>query len=507
MKVLFIDDEPLIRKGLQVIIPWSKYGFTEFFEAEDGIEGLEIILSQNPELVLLDIHLENMSGLSLAKKARENDFDGRIIILSGYSDFEYAKSAIDYGVTSYLLKPVDPELLTEAVLKSIDELQKERLLSIYNNQPVHLVKNKILSNILLGDISYSSDIENLYNLKLTSNYYRLAFLHLEEDSRENSGKNNEQKELLANLKRKYITVMISNALMVLILTSPVQEQALCRQLKSYWEAHHHDSSMIAVISSKTTSHDQLSSLYKETQAIYQDIYYYKRRNSNLLFTDSLSQLSGCDMSGFNLINLTEKLIDQILLMQNTEVEKSIQALLDYFILHKPPRDSIGFILLNCYTQITSKLFCNYPKLEFEIADKEKFTAHLYSDRYLCDSIAYLNSQLQKAVEFIKFATQGDPCQRICQYIDENLSSPLKLKTIADIFGYNSAYLGKLFARETGDHFNNYVDKQRIKKAKDYLEKGFSVSQACELSGFASTDYFTRKFKKYVGLLPSEYKKK
>lgn len=499
MKVVFIDDEPLIRKGLQVIIPWSDYGFTEFFEAENGMEGLEIIMAENPELVLLDIQMENMSGLSLAKKARENDFVGRIIILTGYSDFEYAKSAIDYGVTSYLLKPVNPELLKEAVLKSLDELQKERLVSIYNNQPAHQAKNRILTSILLGDISYSPDLENICNLRLDSSYYRLVSLYIDND------KDLKQNSLLAELKKRYNFAVFSSEQLVLILTNPAQEQALYRQLQGYWDNNPH-SALIAIISSKAESHEQLSDLYNESQSIYQDIYYYKKKCSNMLSADSLPR-SGSEPDSINLISLTERLIDQILLLQNAEVEKCIDSLLAYFIVRKPPRDSIGFILLNCYTQICSRLLSHYPKLECEIADKEKFTAHLYTDRYLCDSIAYFNSQLQKAISFIKFDSQGSPCQRICQYINENLSSQLKLKTIADIFGYNSAYLGKLFARETGDHFNIYLDKRRIEKAREYLEKGFSVSQACELSGFTSTDYFTKKFRKYVGVLPSEYKRR
>ena len=111
-----------------------------------------------------------------------------------------------------------------------------------------------------------------------------------------------------------------------------------------------------------------------------------------------------------------------------------------------------------------------------------------------------------AIAYIKAASQASPCQRICQYIDEHLSEPLKLESIAKQFGYNSAYLGKLFAKETGRHFNVYLDERRIELACQYLEKGFSVSQTCELSGFTNTDYFTKKFKKYVGTLPSEYKK-
>jgi len=70
---------------------------------------------------------------------------------------------------------------------------------------------------------------------------------------------------------------------------------------------------------------------------------------------------------------------------------------------------------------------------------------------------------------------NSPKYRICQYIDENLSSPLKLKTIADIFGYNSAYLGKLFAKETGDHFNVYLDKRRIERQENIWKRAFPQS--------------------------------
>ena len=498
MKVLFIDDEPLIRKGLQVIIPWSNYGFTDFFEAEDGLEGLRIIENENPDLVLLDIHMEKMSGLSLAKQVRENDFSGRIIILSGYSDFEYAKSAIDYGVTSYLLKPVDPDLLTEAVLKAIDEMHKEQLISIYSDQPAHLAKNRILSDILLGNMTYTPEIAQVYHLSLDSAYYQLAAISFEK------GSTPAQYEFLELFERNYLSVRMSDTLLILILTSHTMMQAVQKQLVST-TVYDNSPPFIAVISSPAGSRDSLKELYKETEQYLQNIYYYKERQSNLLLADLLQQNQQVS-ADLNLITFTETLLQQVLLLQNSEIEQSVKSLLQYFILRKPPRDSIYFILLNCYTQVVSRLFPEYPKLEYELADEEQFKARLYADTYLCDSIAYFNSQFQKAIAFIKDASQASPCQRICQYIDAHLDSPLKLESIADMFGYNSAYLGKLFAKETGEHFNTYLDRRRIELAKEHLKKGASILQTCELSGFTNTDYFTKKFKKYVGMLPSEYRK-
>lgn len=500
MKVLFIDDEPLIRKGLQLVIPWAKYGFTEFFEAEDGPEGLKMIESEKPDLVLLDIHMETMSGLSVAKTAREQDFSGRIIILSGYSDFEYAKSAIDYGVTSYLLKPVDPEQLTEAVLKAVDELHKEHLVSIYADQPVAMAKSSVLSGIITGTMTYTSEMEAVYHLNLTSGYFRLALLLFE-----NLEEGTPAHDFFSELEKNYLSVTVSGNRLAVILTGSSQEQTLKKQLNAYWNKTPGTCDPIAIFSSTTESHAKLSALYQEIQAIAKNIYYFKKDTSNLLFSDIVTP-SLSSSGEFNLISFTENLLCQVLLLAPDQVEQEIAALNSYFIRCLPPRDSIGFILLNCYTQITSKLFEQYPKLAFEIADKDKLTARLYADRFLCESLSFFNRQFQKAIAYIKTASQASPCKRICQYIDENLSAPLKLDSIAKKFGYNSAYLGKLFAKETGRHFNVYLDERRIELAQEYLEKGFSVAQTCELSGFTNTDYFTKKFKKYVGTLPSEYKK-
>ena len=500
MKVLFIDDEPLIRKGLQLVIPWADYGFTEFLEAEDGPEGLKIIEEENPELVLLDIHMETMSGLSVAKNAREQDFSGRIIILSGYSDFEYAKSAIDYGVTSYLLKPVDPDQLTEAVQKSLDELHKEQLVSIYSDQPANIAKNNIISGILTGSMAYTPEMETVYHLGLTGRYFRLVLL-FPKDSKEQT----EDISFFSLPEKNYLTATVSGNCRVIILTDSAREQAIKKHLEARCNTVLPDSDLISIFSSKADSPAELNTLYQEVQSIAQNIYYYKTGQSNLIYADTIMQ-DNSSAEDFNLITFTENLLCQVLLLEPAKVEQEFSALTNYFICRKPPRDSIGFILLNCYTQVTSKLIDQYPVLACEIADKDKFTARLYADHFLFESISYFIRQLQKAILFIKDASQSSPCQRICQYIDENLAAPLKLETIAKQFGYNSAYLGKLFAKETGRHFNAYLDERRIELARDYLEKGFSVAKTCELSGFTNTDYFTKKFKKYVGILPSEYKK-
>ena len=501
MKVLFIDDEPLVRKKLQTIIPWNHYGFSNFFESDNGSDALKLIDLENPELILLDTHLKDMSGMALIHEIKKNDYVCKIIIISKDTYFTDAKLAINYGVTAYLNKPVDPEELSEAVIRAIDEIQRTKLISIYYEQSAMLSRNNLLSNILLGNMTYVKEMKPIYHIELDSDYYRLISFILPEKS----NNNNIWEEALTHV-RNCLSVTFSETSLVLIALSPGQEQFILRQLKACQENYPQYTDLLGIISPQTGAHTELSTLYAEIQRIDQNLYYYKEKQNNVLYADALSKrLSKIEQTDGDLIRFTENVIHHILLLQSSELEEDALSLLDFLSLRRPPRDSTRFILMNYYTQIISALTEYYPQLEFEVPNSKDIASHLSYDRYLCDSIFYLNDQFLKAVAYIRNESRKKPCQRICQYIDRNYSSPLKLNGIAALFGYNSAYLGKLFFREMGVSYNTYLDKIRMQKAAEYLKKGVPVIQTSEFSGFTNPDYFTKKFKKHMGILPSEYR--
>jgi len=125
LKAILIDDEPIILEGLQKIIDWKALGFEIIATAQDGIEGLEKIKKFKPEVALVDIRIPGIDGLLLIKKLKEEGVNTKVIILSGYSEFEYAKEAIELGVESYLLKPVDPHMLEQKLEKVKQKISQE----------------------------------------------------------------------------------------------------------------------------------------------------------------------------------------------------------------------------------------------------------------------------------------------------------------------------------------------------------------------------------------------
>lgn len=176
--VLIADDEQNIREGLKYIVDWEALGFEICFEAANGEDALSVILKQNPSLVLLDIRMPKMYGTDIIRIAREKGYRGKFIILSGYSDFTYAQTAIRYGVDFYLTKPIDEDELLASLTQIKATLEKERFKSDNFELLKHKAKNVILHEIVTG-IYQSSDVASLTpeefdEMNLTADIYQVV---------------------------------------------------------------------------------------------------------------------------------------------------------------------------------------------------------------------------------------------------------------------------------------------------------------------------------------------
>ena len=125
-KLMIVDDEQSIRRGIANGIPWNEWGFEVTAQASNGVEALEMIKQSKPDVVLSDIRMPEMDGVELMKRLNSEYPEIKIIILSGYSDFEYLNTAIKNNITEYLLKPTDIDEFEETfkrLKKKIDDDQ------------------------------------------------------------------------------------------------------------------------------------------------------------------------------------------------------------------------------------------------------------------------------------------------------------------------------------------------------------------------------------------------
>lgn len=126
IKVLLVEDEELIRRGLKETTPWENYGCQVIGEAKDGVEGIEKILELKPDIVITDVKMPKLDGLSMIEQLREK-VSCEYIILSGYDEFAYAKKAMYLEAHGYLLKPVDDEELEQVIGSTIRRIEEKRM--------------------------------------------------------------------------------------------------------------------------------------------------------------------------------------------------------------------------------------------------------------------------------------------------------------------------------------------------------------------------------------------
>ncbi len=122
-KLLIIDDEPLVRRGICTLVDFDALNISEVYEAANGFEGLELFTTHSPDLVLVDINMPKMNGLEFAEQAKKINSSARIAILTGYNYFDYAVSALKIGVEDYILKPVSKEDVSQILVKLIAKLE------------------------------------------------------------------------------------------------------------------------------------------------------------------------------------------------------------------------------------------------------------------------------------------------------------------------------------------------------------------------------------------------
>lgn len=168
-KLLIVEDENIIRKGLVHTIDWLSLGFTVIGEAENGRVGLELIKSNEPDLVITDIKMPEVDGLEMISTAKEK-YKFESIILTSYGEFDYAKKAIDIGVSNYLLKPINEDLLFDVVNKIKDKIDDNR--TIEKLKALTKEKDTIeIFNIKIFIENKESNPHILYALNKIKEYY------------------------------------------------------------------------------------------------------------------------------------------------------------------------------------------------------------------------------------------------------------------------------------------------------------------------------------------------
>ncbi|MFN3699100.1 MAG: response regulator [Dictyoglomus sp.] len=483
-KVFIVDDEPIIREGLKKIVNWNALGFNIIGEAGDGFEALEKISKLDPHLCIIDIKIPEIDGLELISKVKEFKDELKIIILTGYPEFEYAQKAINLGVESYILKPVDPEVLKEELKKIYEQLEKNRILFEGS-------KEKNIEKFLKGQISLTEkDINQLLHLDLPWDSYQVILI---------SSGNTDNYEIFEELEKFFPFSFIVDGFVGFVVKDFQREKRKIISFKSHLRGKFNEYFVFS-IGERVFSICQLTSSYKTALSLLQKRFLYE--DKGFIIYSCKKNILG----NFRDVDIINEVIQAIESFDFISLENLLEEKMRFHMLREDGEQEIKLSYFDMYITIITTFLGKYPKFK-EFSSKylrKRIFDEFYAKKSFVDLHNYLKELLLDLFKDFSDVIGTSPLLKITEYIEANYYKELKLKNIAKEFGYNPCYLGKIFRKYTGNNFNTYLDKIRINKAKELLFQGEKVVDVAEKVGYKNLDYFIMKFKKYTGKTPKTY---
>ena len=539
LKVLIVDDEEWIRLGLRVQIDWESLGLEIIGEAANGSEAVEIIEACHPDLVITDIRMPKVDGIALMEYIHNKYPEVVIIVISGYSEFEYAKKAITFCAFDYILKPIEEDVLESTLKKAIakineEEEERNRLvhLKVDLNKSTLVVKEKVLTHLVLG-LSASmgdEDIEEaMAKLGLNFQWRRMVVLAFRAANFEEvaSLKYGNDFDLASFALANVVSELAGDSAgAVLFRNSMRQDEAvLILGLNSEEES--------AVLENIVSMGHQI--VEKVGELIEYDLYIgigrvctqmkevYKSYSQAVEALQVAGILHGSrilhfdEVSGRNnpLVCAEDK--EKVLLHY---IENGYKAQADHLVeelFHQIDANrgvnpqSIRSTLLEL-TVGMNRLLKRYGGTVEEITlDRnltEKIMNEFFTSRELQD---WFKAAVAKVTDWIAGYKQTGPkriINEIVEYVNGHYNEDINLNSMGEMFFMNPAYLSRIFKSETGQNFNDYVSRIRMNSAVELLKDGtLKMDDISEMIGYENVNYFFKKFKEYYHCTPSQFRKK
>ena len=529
-RLMIVDDEPSIRKGLVNFIEWSKLQCVVVCEASDGIEARDAISSTMPDIIITDINMPGINGIELSKYLYEHYPEKKIIMLTGYSDFSYAQSAVKYGAVDFVLKPTSTEQILNAVEKAKNLIQQERA----REEKIVILENKVTANILQTTEKFLQDIiikvlinpetieKNMKELNIHFNEYYVMVFEIENSRDKDSNiKTDMESQSILSLKNilclayktyDFYNILISNQLICTVIlfndTDIAQHMndiiTKCEEVISLVN-NFTEFSISVGISNMRKNCNELPIAYNEALNALSNKFY---NDSNLFLYSSYLDYSKISIKE----NETDKLISKIIKLtqsgNSSDAKETTNELFNKLKLSKVPIEHIKSTCIKVCS-LCSELLSNYNSSFSEVLEEP---VNVYKEIFLSTSIHDLYNNVKSIIDVV--ATHMLPHQRqsnyiienVQKYIEVNYNKEMNLLAFARHVHVSSSYLSRLYKKETGETLTEAITKFRLEKAKELISNtDLKTYKIASLVGIDDPAYFSQTFKKYVGMSPTEYK--
>ena len=542
LKIFLAEDEVVVRETIKRMIPWEELGFELVGEAADGEMALPLLIRQQPDLLITDIKMPFMDGLTLARLAKKEIPGLKVVILSGYDDFNYAKQAIGIGVEDYLLKPITKNALIERLSEIRSRYEHEKTQKEYYEKfqrEMQAYEKNSSRDFFEALVGGSMDMMEVYKraeklgLDIVAEAYNVLIftMNCDEDFSgqrdEYSSWEAESLELLENFFAGHSSAMLfrSNIFSYGVLLKGQREtieentRACVDEIRKILSRQDGRREWFLAVGQSVERLSQIQKSYHTASRAFSQRYLY---DENILYYDEMETMEhpggqaetedNAYLQKVDVNALNPAILQKFL--SNGLQEETENFVKDYFYaIGQEPMESLVFrnyVILNVRFSVISfikGLGCDTN--EMESADTEEVLAE--SGKNMESAIAYAKKMISQAIE-IRDQNSGNKNRSILKtavdFIDSHyMYEEISLNTVANVANVSSNHFSALFSQNMGQTFIEYLTSLRMNKAKELLRcTGMRSSEIAGEIGYKDAHYFSYLFKKTQGMTPSDYRK-
>lgn len=540
LKIFLAEDEVIVRETIKRMIPWEDLGFELVGEAADGEMALPLLLRQKPDLLITDIKMPFMDGLTLAKVAKKEIPGLKVVILSGYDDFNYAKQAINIGVEDYLLKPITKNALIERLTEIRSRYEHEKTQKEYYekfHREMQAYEKNSSRDFFEALVSGSMDMMEIYRrseklgLDIVAEAYNVLIftMNCEEDfSGQREGYSEweaESLELLEEFFSENTSAMLfrcnifSYGVLIKGQKETIEEntRSCVSEIQRILDRKEQKRQWFVAAGEPVERLSQIQKSYYSASRAFSQRYLY---DENILYYDEMASMEKKNVTEDDSTYLQKvdvNALNPVILqkfLSNGLLEETENFVKDYFYaIGQEPLESLVFrnyVTLNVRFSVMSflkEIGCDTRTLKQE--DTEDVLSE--SSKSLENAIAYAEKIISQAIA-LRDQNSGNKNRSILKtavdFIDSHyMEEDMSLNKAANAANVSANHFSALFSQNMGQTFIEYLTNLRMNKAKEYLRcTSMRSSEIAGEIGYKDAHYFSYLFKKTQGMTPSDYRK-
>ncbi len=548
LKVLIADDEKWVCEMIVQIVDWEDLGLQLTGQVEDGLSAFEFIRTEKPDIVITDIRMPGIDGIELVRKTRDLNMDTHFIIISGFRHFEYAHTALKYGVDDYLLKPIKKidinkvlDKIRHEIVEKANRSRGELAIRETLTQRTEKLGRQFIDSVLNGKSSPDSDstmdqVNAEYGFTFSHGIFRVIIFHLDKkseegvDARYNLSCRNELADILTRLvKPGCLELQSSSGGYKWIINYPAAvEDVLWKEIRHAKDefAQYLDIlqcySITVGIGRKFNRFGEIAeSIRTAVEAVR---YRIIQGTGKVLLSDSLN-LHVIDAHD---VLPSSRVRDLANSMEILDTEKTT-AIIHEIITEIGQLTNINPEIFFSVAAKIEEIFSNaVGRIHIDMTEARidpsntragpspafEMPGPLHIDLTDCVSVPEIERKIlgevtSKLTEYRKILDEQNyaPIRLGKKYISEHYHEPINLNDISKVVNLNPVYYSVVFKKRTGMNIIEYIQNYRLEISKDLLKNSrFNIAQVSEMVGYSDPKYFSRLFRKYVGINPAKFRK-